>query len=144
MYTNILVTIDLNHPASWANALPQAVEMTRAAQGQLHVLSVVPDFGTALVEGFFPEGFRPKVMAKAAANLDALVAAEVPADVAVKTHLGYGAVHEEILKAIKSTGADLVVMASHAPDTMREFLVGSQADRVVRRSPVSVLVVRSQ
>jgi nucleotide-binding universal stress UspA family protein len=33
-------------------------------------------------------------------------------------------------------------MGSHAPDAVREFFVGSQADRVVRRSPVSVLVVR--
>jgi len=48
----------------------------------------------------------------------------------------------EILKAIETHHADLVVMASHSPDRVREFLVGSQADRVVRRSPVSVLVVR--
>jgi nucleotide-binding universal stress UspA family protein len=37
----------------------------------------------------------------------------------------------------------VVVMASHQPDRVREFLVGSNADRIVRRSPVSVLVVRS-
>jgi nucleotide-binding universal stress UspA family protein len=53
-----------------------------------------------------------------------------------------GRVHDVVLDHITSTGADLVVMASHAPDRVREFLVGSRADRVVRRSPVSVLVVR--
>jgi nucleotide-binding universal stress UspA family protein len=39
--------------------------------------------------------------------------------------------------------ADLVVMGSEHPDSLREFLVGSNADRIVRRSPVSVLVVRA-
>ena len=52
-------------------------------------------------------------------------------------------IHEEVLAAIDKIGADLVVMASHAPDKIREFLVGSHADRIVRRSPVSVLVVRA-
>ena len=68
----------------------------------------------------------------------------LPADVTVKLHLRHGEVHDEVLSVIGESGADLVIMASHAPDNVREFLVGSQADRLVRRSPVSVLVVRSQ
>jgi nucleotide-binding universal stress UspA family protein len=142
MYKTILLTVDLNHAASWKAAIPEAVALARAFKSNLHVLTVVPDYGAPLVEGFFPTDFREKALTKAKAELDALLAAEVPADVGATDHIGYGVVHEEILHAADKIGADLVVMASHAPDKMREFLVGSQADRVVRRSPVSVLVVR--
>ena len=48
-----------------------------------------------------------------------------------------------MLKTIEEIDCVLVVMASHKPDRVRELLVGSNADRVVRRSPVSVLVVRA-
>ena len=72
-----------------------------------------------------------------------IIETEIPKDVDVQEHLSYGSIHEEVLAAIDKIGADLVVMASHAPDKIREFLVGSHADRIVRRSPVSVLVVRA-
>ncbi len=143
MYDNILLTIDLGHPASWRDALPQAVALARASKGKLHVMSVVPDFGTPLVSGFFPDNFKEKALAKAEAELRKIIDAEIPSDINVQEHLSYGAIHEEVLKAVQKIGVDLVVMASHAPDKMREFLVGSHADRIVRRSPVSVLVVRA-
>ncbi len=142
MFDNILLTIDLNHKASWVHALPQAVALTQASGGRLHVMSVVPDFGMPVVEGFFPADYGDKAMAKARKELVGLVADHVPREIKVETHVAYGAIHDEVLAAIKRTGADLVVMASHSPDRVREFLVGSHADRIVRRSPVSVLVVR--
>ena len=95
-----------------------------------------------MVEGFFPEEFQEKALAAAKEALEKLIQEHVPADAKVVPHLATGRVHVCVLNAIKETGADLVVMASHAPDAVREFLVGSQADRVVRRSPVSVLIVR--
>lgn len=143
MFANVLLTVDLNAPASWEKALPQAVELVQASKGSLHIMSVVPDVGTPLVEGFFPADFEEQSLAAAAKALDDLVAAEVPKDVAIKQHLGFGNIHNKVLDAIDETGCDLVVMASHKPDRVREFLIGSNADRVVRRSPVSVLVVRA-
>ncbi len=142
MYKTILLTVDLNHDASWTTALPTAVDLAKANGAALHLISVVPDFGVALVSGYFPDDFKEKALNAAEAALEKLIADHVPADVKATPHLGYGTVHDEVLAAIDKIGADLVVMGSHAPDRVREFLVGSQADRVVRRSPVSVLVVR--
>jgi nucleotide-binding universal stress UspA family protein len=142
MYNTILLTIDLSHEASWKKALPDALEMARIAKAELHVLSVVPDFGTPLVSSFFPSGFEKKALAKAKGELDALLAKELPDDVSAKKHVAFGAIHSEILKGIDKVKPDLVIMASHKPDTMREFFVGSEADRVVRRAKCSVLVVR--
>jgi len=143
MFRTILLTIDLNEAASWQEALPQAVELIRASGGTLHVMSVVPDMGTPLVEGFFPPDFEKNAVAAAAHALDDLVKEHVPEGISVKQHLAYGDIHHKVLETIGQVNCDLVVMASHQPDRVREFLVGSNADRVVRRSPVSVLVVRA-
>ena len=143
MFNCIMLTVDLNHPASWKKALPQAIEMARNSQSTLHIMSVVPDMGSALVEGFFPDDFEKQAIAAASAALDDLVKQEVPEDVDVKQHLAFGKIHKQVLKTIEEIECDLIIMASHKPDRVREFLVGSNADRVVRRSPVSVLVVRA-
>lgn len=143
MFNTVLLTIDLNTKPSWEKALPQAVELVRTSGGTLHLLSVVPEIGSAWVEGFFPENFEHKAIEAAAKALNDLVDAEVPEDINVKQHLAFGDIYEKVLATIEETGCDLVVMASHKPDRVREFLVGSNADRVVRRSPVSVLVVRA-
>lgn len=143
MFKTVLLTVDLNAPASWAKALPQAIELVRSSNGKLHIMSVVPDMGTPLVEGFFPADFEARAVAAASDALDKLVKASVPEDVAVKQHLAFGKIHRKVLKTIAEIQCDLVVMASHKPDRVREFLVGSNADRIVRRSPVSVLVVRA-
>ncbi|AML51521.1 MULTISPECIES: universal stress protein [Falsihalocynthiibacter] len=143
MFKNVLLTLDLNTKASWEKALPQALELVTASKGTLHVMSVVPDLGTPMVESFFPSDFESKAIAAASAALDGLVKANVPQGVSVKQHLAFGNIHHKVLEAIEETQCDLVVMASHKPDSVREFLIGSNADRVVRRSPISVLVVRA-
>ncbi|SMY10114.1 universal stress protein [Flavimaricola marinus] len=143
MFNKVLLTLDLNAQASWEKALPQAVEIVRTSGGELHVMSVVPDLGTPLVESFFPEDFEEKAISAANSALDAIVRKEVPDDVTVHQHLAFGTIHKKVLQSVEEIGCDLIVMASHKPDRVREFLVGSNADRIVRRSPVSVLVVRA-
>ncbi|MDN5789159.1 universal stress protein [Pseudorhodobacter sp.] len=142
MYNSILLTVDLSDPASWQRAMPEAVKTCQTTGAKLHVLAVIPTFGMPLVEGFFPDDFQKNAMAKTKTELAALLKAEVPSSVTTEAHTRYGKVHEEILTAIKTMGIDLVVMASPPPDRLRDFLVGSNADRVVRRSTVSILVVR--
>ena len=143
MFNRVLLTVDLNRPASWKKALPEAVEFARESKTTLHIMSVVPDMGTPLVEGFFPENFEKQAVAAASKALNELVVKEVPDDIDVKQHLAFGKIHRQVLKTIDEIKCDLVIMASHKPDRVREFLVGSNADRIVRRSPVSVLVIRA-
>lgn len=143
MYKRILVPVDLGHPDSWKSALPVAVALARAGEGKLHVTCVVPDFGAAMVQGFFPADFEKNALAHAEAELAKVVAEAVPPDVACELHLEHGSIRTHILARAEQTGADLIVMASHPPDQIREFLVGSHADWIVRRAPISVLVVRA-
>lgn len=142
MYKSILLTIDINDPASWKKALPAALELCRDCGAKLHVLTVVPTYRMPIVEGFFPPDFEKKAIRKTGEALKTLLDSLLPDDRHAEAHVRVGVVHSEILSAIKSIGADMVIMASHPPDRMRDFLIGSNADRVVRNSPVSVLVVR--
>ena len=143
MFNTVLLTLDLNDRKSWEKVLPQAIELVRPSGGMLHVMSVVPDMGTPLVDGFFPPNYEELAVAAASKALNSLVEDNVPDDIRVKQHLAFGKIHRKVLSVIEQTACDLVVMASDRPDRLREFLVGSNADRIVRRSPVSVLVVRS-
>jgi len=142
MYKTILLPVDLSHAASWDHALPIAAELAEAGGGALHLLAIVPDHGLSMLSAQLPEGFERSVLQHAEAEFEAYVAMHAPELPKAQTHLGHGHIAKVILETAEAIGADLIVMASHHPDQMRDFLVGSQADRVVHRSPVSVLVVR--
>jgi nucleotide-binding universal stress UspA family protein len=143
MFKSILVPIDLNHEETWTRALPLAVKMAKESGAALHVTSVVPDFGAAMVQSYFPAGFEKEALGRAESELERIVAEAVPAELNCKVHLEHGSIRKHILDQVQNTGADLIIMASHAPEQFREFLVGSHADWIVRHAPVSVFVVRS-
>lgn len=142
MFKTILLTVDIENPASWTKALPAALKLATDWQATLHVLTVIPTFGSADVAARFPADYETTVLKRGYEKLLKVVADAAPEPEKVVTHLRHGVVHEAVLSTMKKIGADLLVMSSHAPDPVREFFVGSQADRVVRRSPVSVLVIR--
>ncbi len=56
---------------------------------------------------------------------------------------GDGAAATEILEKVKRDQPDLVVMSTHGWTGFRHFFLGSVAETVVRKAPVSVLTVRA-
>jgi nucleotide-binding universal stress UspA family protein len=141
MYRNILVPVDLDQDSSWRKALPVAVEYGQIFGARLHLLTVLPDFGTGLVGSYFPPDFEEKATAEARARLEALTRGRASGNLEVTCHVAHGTVYEEILAAAHDLGADLIVMASHRPE-LKDYLLGPNAARVVRHSDISVLVVR--
>jgi nucleotide-binding universal stress UspA family protein len=141
MPKSILLPIDLNHEASWQKALPMALDLAGDG-GTLHVLGIVHDLGAAAVANFLPEGFEEKALAEMKTGLDEFISENVPAGRTAVSHVGHGHVAEKTLEAAKAIDADVIVMASHPPDELMTWLVGSQADRVVRHADRPVLVVR--
>ena len=141
MYTDILLAVDLEHDSSWIKALPTAVELCRASDARLHVLTVVPDFGMTIVGQYFPEGFEKDVSKKVLERLRAFVKEHVPDGPKVRHIVGEGTVYEVILKIAGEIGADLIVISSHRPE-LKDYLLGPNAARVVRHAECSVLVVR--
>lgn len=138
MFDRILLPVDLGHDASWAKAAPIARNLLSEG-GTLHVLGVVPDYGEQMVSSFFPQDFRKHALDTLGEHLAEFVAKHAPG---AERHVAYGHIAEAIIGCAKKIDADVIVMASHPPDDLRSFLVGSQAEKVVRHSPVPVFVSR--
>jgi nucleotide-binding universal stress UspA family protein len=63
-------------------------------------------------------------------------------DVAVQTGVAVGRVVEMILKAADEYGADHIVVGTHGRPHLEEFLLGSVAEGLVRKSPLPVTTIR--
>ena len=53
----------------------------------------------------------------------------------------FGTVYDEVLAAAKVVKADLIITGSHKPN-VSDYLLGSNAARIMRHAECSVLVVR--
>ena len=68
--------------------------------------------------------------------------AGVRADTVLHESLG-GAAADAILREAKKAKVDLIVMGTHGRRGLRHVVLGSEAERVVHRSAVPVLLVRA-
>ena len=141
MYKEILLAIDLNDIDSQRKAVQTAIDLARAFSAQVHVETVVPNFGMPIVASFFPRDFENQALETAKQALHNFVEQSLPEDLTVQRIVGHGNIYEEILRYADEVGADLIVMASHRPD-LEDYLIGPNASRVVRHAKCSVMVVR--
>jgi nucleotide-binding universal stress UspA family protein len=141
MYRNILVPVDLSDKHSWRKALPTAISLCETFEARLHLMTVVPDFGLPMVGQFFPEGYEAKLRQQAARQLKEFAAQQVPGAIDCRRIVAEGKVYQEIVKAADAIKADLIVMGSHRPE-LADYLLGPNADKVMRHARCSVMVVR--
>ena len=143
MFNEILVPVDLEEESSWRKALPVAIEMCRKLGKKLHLVTVLPTYGLAIVGGYFPPDFEKNVFAETEKRLAAFAKEHIPDDVKVDCIVRQGTIYEEIIDTRAKLGdaCDLIVMASHRPQ-LADYLLGPNASRVVRHANVTVMVVR--
>jgi nucleotide-binding universal stress UspA family protein len=144
MYKNILVPVDLSQESSWRRALPAAVAEAKHWGAQLHVVTVVPDLIAGLDWRYavVPRDYdRDAVVAEARKRLADLIKDQVSAEVPVQHHVKHGTIYEKILDTAREVGADLIMLASHRP-TLKDYLLGPNAARVVRHAECSVTIIR--
>jgi nucleotide-binding universal stress UspA family protein len=141
VFRHILFTVDLQHADSWRNALPVALDQAKRSGAQLHMLTVVPEVAVPALMQTGPFDYEAQLVPKAKAALEEFVREQVPAAVPVHQIVAYGSVYQEILRVAVAIPAGLIVMAAHRPQP-GDFLIGSNAERVARRAPCSVLLVR--
>jgi|AntDeeMetagen681_2_1112603.scaffolds.fasta_scaffold00696_5 nucleotide-binding universal stress UspA family protein len=146
----ILFPIDLDHDSSWKPVLPVAVELARAREATLHVMTVVPklkrtpglpsgaDFGENVPS---IEEYNRTMREAMEQELGRFIADEVPDDVTVEKVVGVGSVYRQILQVAEDTDANLIVMSGYRP-SLQSFLLGTNAERVTRHAGCSVYIVR--
>lgn len=141
MYETILTPLDLDDEPSWRRGLDAALKQVRAGGGTLHVLYVIPAVSSA-ISPYISEDAQRSLIDNAHARLNEFASEHIPADVTPHMHLvQQDSVYRAILDTADEISADLIILAAHRP-VASDFLLGSNAARVVRHSGASVLVVR--
>ena len=141
MITKILVPTDFSEQAE--RALSAATSLARALGAKLHVVHVGPDvpyFGPPFAPGL---AFANELTAASRKEFDAYMAAVRERGIEAAGTLAIGVAHVEIIRVAKDIGADLIVMGTHGRSGFQYLLLGSVAERVVRTSPIPVMVVPS-
>lgn len=141
------VLVPLDGSARAEGSLEVASQITRAAQGTCILLRVVPPplpttpylpHAIAETDRAAESGRRESQQylrdMEARLERDGL---RVETEVVTGVHAAPG-----IVRACESTGADLIVIATHGRGGLPRLLLGSVADKVVRAAPVPVLVTR--
>ena len=146
MYRRILVPLDGS--ATSQRGLKQAMQLARASGARvrvLHVLDETPALGM-MEEGVDLRPFLDMLGKRGRAIVERAQAlarhAGVAADAATVESAG-GPAADAILREAKKWRADLIVMGTHGRRGLRHVVLGSEAERVVHRSPVPVLLVRA-
>ena len=141
MFKSILLPIDLGADTSWQKALPVALDMARNNDAELHVVSVLPDFGMSIVGSYFSEDFERNALDDFGQKLKDWVRDNIPDDVKAQGHVLHGSIYAEILQAADKYETDLIVISAHRPE-LGDYLIGPNAARVVRHADQTVIVVR--
>ncbi len=144
---NILVPTDFGDSAQ--AALEAARFLCDRFRGRVHLLHVVPDplpydpWGTESIAVRLAEALRESEK-MARRELVKVAAAQSTPRMRVVPATATGAPADRILAYAEAHDIDLIVMGTHGRGMLGHLLLGSVAERVVRRSTVPVLTFHHQ
>lgn len=140
-YQTILVGVDLS--ASSRDALAHAIALAQATSARLEVVHVVEKLKPALPYSRVNRAVVTRLqkdMLESAREALSRFLPEVKG-VKLRSRVVSGASDEILLRWVGRVHADLVVLARQGHSALEEFLLGSTAERVMRRCKVPVLLV---
>lgn len=144
----ILVPVDFSEITN--RVIAHALTFARQNQARITLMHVVnvpsmvdagPWLQPAAATGVEHE-LRGQLRAVAVEKLRGLREECERAGVETATAVREGAPYDEIIRAAEEMKADLIVMGSQGHSALSRFLVGSNAERVVRRARQTVLCVK--
>ncbi|MCI0750960.1 MAG: universal stress protein [Flammeovirgaceae bacterium] len=140
----ILVPFDFSKHA--INAYRYACDICDISNGSIHLIHVVelPVMHDTLLMPVlsFEEALLKEMKEKADAQFKKITTKYKPDNDKVTTTTQFGPVSKIITGYVDDKSIDLVVMGSHGASGLREFFVGSNAEKIVRNSSAPVIVVK--
>jgi universal stress protein A len=142
MFERILVPVDFSDYSE--QILDVAVEIGQKFGSEIHLLHVIPS-----IDYLTP--YESFLAVDNLANLQKQIEQEVEQDMervsqrlpmATARAIRSGIAFSEIIDYVRSHDIGLVVMGTHGRSALEHILMGSVAEKVVRRSPCPVLTVR--
>lgn len=139
-YSHILVTVDIEDPTNTERELKRARDIARASGARITLLNVrTPRSSRYNVH--LPNTFDADEQAYHEAELQKWAETISDADRPVTLRVRVGRVAGEVLAEARAAEADLIIIGAHQPNTASRLL-GSNGERIVRESEISVLVAR--
>lgn len=142
MFKKILCPLDFSEFTD--EIMGYAVDIAKRYDAELHLLHVVPNltYFTPYESFLTPENIvaiEGTIEKEVTLNFDkVLKGIDIPAKTVIKT----GTAFVEIIEYIRAEGIDLVVMGTHGRSGIEHILIGSVAEKVVRKSPCPVMTIR--
>lgn len=138
----ILIPTDFSSCAN--NAVEAAIRIAKRAGSELHFLhfTSIPTDWISLnaSDKLYPDVTR-KVKQRQD-ELNSLVRKCQKENIEASSYIGYNESYQNIIDHIEAYKIDLVVMGSHGASGFKELFLGSNAQKVIRLSPVPVLVIK--
>ena len=141
MKKKILLPIDLSQKVTANHAATIAAQFSEVTGAPVRVIYIMPQM-THLLESYVHTDARKREEAEARERLREFVETQVPGATEVELLSCSGSVYSEILADAERSGSDLIVIASHQPE-LSDYLLGSNAAKVVRHAKCDVYVVRN-
>jgi nucleotide-binding universal stress UspA family protein len=141
VYSNILVPTDGSDPSKRATA--HAIDLADRYDATLHTLYVVE--ATALTPDVDTAALYDELESIGRRAIDDVIEEAERAGLApVREEIASGNASSAIVDYVTDHDVDLVVMGTHGRTGLDRYLIGSVAEKVIRRSPVPVLTVPSE
>jgi nucleotide-binding universal stress UspA family protein len=146
MYKQILCPVD-GSPAS-NSGLNEAILLAKDQHAKLRFLHVIDTFFPILdISGDLNIIYMSDILRENGKNIlkKAEAAAQhsgVPAD-SIMIEANGGRVSKSVVSQVEEWHADLIVMGTHGQRGLERFVIGSDAQAILRTSPVPVLLVRN-
>lgn len=141
----ILVPCDFSKPA--INAFRFALDIAKLSKGSIiliHIIQLPVMHDTVLMPVLnFEEELLKDLVNKAAARFKKLNEKYNNEAIKVSWEVEFGQPSKTLLEIVKSESIDLIVMGSHGASGLREYFIGSNAEKVIRKSPVPVLIAKN-
>ena len=140
----VLVPTDFSDASE--SALRYGKAMAEAFGASLHVVHVMEDllahaWAAEVYVSSMPQ-LRDEIEKESRQRLGALLTEAERKALRAETALLAGNPFLEIIRYAKAHGVDLIVMGTHGRGPIAHMLLGSVAEKVVRKSPCPVLTVR--
>jgi nucleotide-binding universal stress UspA family protein len=124
-----------------------ALTLAKLTGGKVHVLHVIDEFSDSRKSMIQPEAMillEREVEIQALKEMAEFCKKRFNGEIPFTTDVVMGIPFQEIIKKASELPADLIVVGTHGLTGMEHVIVGSTAERVVRRSKIPVLTVRSE
>ncbi len=143
-FRKILYATDFSDLSAWA--LTYAGYLADTCRAELHCVHVVDDsyqYWLSLDAAPIPAGPPVEQIAAAAEQqMHRFLEGKLPEGVRVVKKVLCGRPFVEIIRYARDRQMDLIVTGTHGHSGLRHVLMGSVAEKVVRKSPCPVLTVR--